>query len=285
VCTGSRIYVGGIAATGGTPDTLVYFDVALGSIIGNTFEFGELVGSGAVGSPSVAAYGVKIAGQTSSTAFYSNIVDIATIHNVTSAGVQEGVTSSDQNQIACNVYRIGQLEPNGTNTQGWNGFGQSSIIQIGNIAPVAGSSMTYGIYEQAGSTKNIFSVGKIVGYSTGRINDLGTFNTFVYDGIASFPVETKTAFTFAGTWANLGSGQTPCKYWKDPFGYVHLEGACTGGGADTITTLPSGYRPATVYVFDTLANGALATVQIDTSGVVTCTSHTALQLNGIYFRP
>lgn len=285
VCTGSRFYIGGIASTGGTPDAMLHMDVSVGSIIGNRFEVSEIVGSGAVGSPAVAAYGLKISGQTSSTAWYSNILDIANIHDCTSACVQEGVVGTDQNQIACNIYRIGQLTPKGANAQGWNGYGQSSQIQVGNIAPVSGSTMNYGVYLQSGSTKNIFTIGLITGAGTASVTDLGTLNNFIYSGISLIPVETKTAFTFAGTWADLGAGQPPCKYWTDPFGYVHLEGACTGGSADTITTLPAGYRPAAVYLFDTNAGGALARVQIDTSGVVTSTSHTSLNLNGIYFRP
>ena len=123
--------------------------------------------------------------------------------------------------------------------------------------------------------------------TTLNIGNSGGTNTVL--GATAFSqgitVEAKTAFTFAGTWADLGAGQPACKYWKDPLGYVHLEGSCTGGGADTITTLPSGYRPAAVYLFDTNAGGALARVQIDTLGVVTSTSHTSLNLNKIYFRP
>lgn len=284
VCTGSRFYVGGVATTGGTPAALLDLDVSGGSIIGNTFEVGELVGSGAVGSPALAAIGLRITGQTASTAFYANIVDVANIHDCTDTCVQEGVSATNQNQIACNLYRFAQLEPKGTNAQGWNGFGTNSQIQIGNVASAAGGTMDYGVYVQSGSTKNIFTVGLIVGAGTASINDLGTLNNFIYNGSSLIPIDARVNPAFAGTWGNVGSGQANLAYWKNPFGIVTLEGSVTGGGADTITTLPSGYVPAAVHLFPVTANGAFSTVQVSTSGVVSSTSHTNVSLAGIAYR-
>lgn len=284
VVTGSRFYVGGIATTGGTPTALVNIDVSTGSVIGNEFDIGELVGSGAVGSPALAATGLRITGQTGSTAFYANILDIANIHDCTSTCVQEGTSATNQAQIGGNIYRIGQLEPKGTNAQGWNGFGVSSQVTVGNIASAAGGTMNYGIYVQSGSTKNIFNVGLIVGATVSALNDLGTFNSFKYNGITVTPVEARIAPTLAGTWSNVGAGQPNLTYWKDPLNTVWFEGAVTGGGADLIFTLPAAYRPLNAQLFPVTANNAFGYLLVAANGEVSSTSHSNVSLNGISFR-
>lgn len=119
------------------------------------------------------------------------------------------------------------------------------------------------------------------------VSGVGTFGSIF--------VEAKTAVTFAGTWANTGSGSpTPCKYWKDVLGYVHIQGYVAGGTAVTVFTLPVGYRPPTYRIFPIAAalvggGGAYtyATCIINTDGTVVVsdtTGTTQLSLDGIYFR-
>lgn len=284
VCTGSRFYIGGVATTGGTPAALFNVDVSNGSVLGNSFEIGELVGSGAVGSSALAATGLRITGQTASTAFYANTVDISNIHDCTSTCVQEGTSSSNQAQIGGNIYRIGALGGKGTNAQGWNGFGVGSQVTVGSIASASGGTMNYGIYVQSGSTKNIFNVGVISGATVANINDLGTYNSFKYNGITTTPVEARITPTLEGTWSNLGVGQPDITYWKDPMGSVWLEGAVTGGSADLIFTLPTGYRPLNAQLFPVVANNTFGYLLIATNGEVSSPSHTGVSLNGISFR-
>ena len=45
-------------------------------------------------------------------------------------------------------------------------------------------------------------------------------------------------------WVNYGNGFNNAGYFKDSLGIVHLKGLVRGGTADTIFTLPLGYRPS-----------------------------------------
>jgi hypothetical protein len=63
-------------------------------------------------------------------------------------------------------------------------------------------------------------------------------------------------------------------YSKDGAGFVHLQGLASGSGASatTITTLPSGYRPAVTVQAYAQADGATVSsnvVTITTGGVIT----------------
>ncbi len=77
---------------------------------------------------------------------------------------------------------------------------------------------------------------------------------------------------FATSWSNFGNPYAPVRFWKDHYGYVHLEGLCKGlASPSTIFTLPAGYRPATnehAYC-STTGNNAFAVVEIAASGTVT----------------
>jgi len=79
-----------------------------------------------------------------------------------------------------------------------------------------------------------------------------------------------TAVTFGTGWSNYGSGYQAVQYKK--FGdLVFLRGLATSGGSawasyPTITTLPTGHRPAARLIFDQMANSNQA-VRVDiTSG-------------------
>jgi len=63
-----------------------------------------------------------------------------------------------------------------------------------------------------------------------------------------------------------GTGDRPVRFWKDPFGMVHIEGAVERASAPddftTIFTLPVGYRPAVLYAsFPVMTTGHDDTVE------------------------
>lgn len=95
-----------------------------------------------------------------------------------------------------------------------------------------------------------------------------------------------TVITFAGSWANLGSGYEGGKYYKDASSRVHLMGMVTGGAdGTTIGILPSGFRPANKHRFTQLANSALGTVDVLNTGAITAitTNGGWVALDGISF--
>lgn len=81
---------------------------------------------------------------------------------------------------------------------------------------------------------------------------------------------------FQGTWANTNAGHQVARFWKDPMGLVHLEGAISAGTINTTAfTLPAGYRPSLAIRVATSGNGAFATLQINPDGTVVPLTGTA----------
>ncbi|MGG7058460.1 BppU family phage baseplate upper protein [Clostridium tertium] len=92
------------------------------------------------------------------------------------------------------------------------------------------------------------------------------------------------------------SSSVKCKFAKDDFGFVHLEGACTHQANQsnlTLFTLPEGYRPTMNLAFVTVASGssgkATNRIKVNTNGTVVLESTDSesstpyTNLNGIIF--
>lgn len=81
--------------------------------------------------------------------------------------------------------------------------------------------------------------------------------------------------TFQNSWANVGAGTQPVKYFKDQNGVVTIVGQLNGGSAGTVAfTLPAGYRPlGSLRLYGGRANTASGetplSIDITTSGNVT----------------
>ena len=98
--------------------------------------------------------------------------------------------------------------------------------------------------------------------------------------------------SFQNSWANVGT--SPARFYKDPFGRVHLSGDIDTGSSGTVAfTLPTGYRPA-YSAFSIAYNdnggpgpgGANVSVEIQADGDVipTYSAGTDIWLDGISFR-
>jgi hypothetical protein len=107
----------------------------------------------------------------------------------------------------------------------------------------------------------------------------------------SITTATWTAPTLLNSWANLGSGYEATGYVKTPDGTVWVKGTVSGASktANTIFTLPSGYRPTGgTRMFACVGNGGLAIVEVTTAGAVTFSAGSAssyLTLDPVHFRP
>jgi hypothetical protein len=84
--------------------------------------------------------------------------------------------------------------------------------------------------------------------------------------------EAWTPVDFAPTWGNgsLGANWAPVAFTKDPMGFVHIRGMAfrSSGAAATIFTLPLLYRPKLYLSFATVGDGTVATINIQSTGVV-----------------
>lgn len=66
--------------------------------------------------------------------------------------------------------------------------------------------------------------------------------------------ETLQSITFENGWHDYGLANNPTRYYKDPFGIVHLSGGMSGGTLHgTAFTLPGGYRPSGIALFAVLS--------------------------------
>jgi hypothetical protein len=94
-------------------------------------------------------------------------------------------------------------------------------------------------------------------------------------------------------WSSYGSPYASGAYRRDARNVVHLSGLVKGTGiancaqsGATIFYLPVGFRPAATHVFGTIADTALARVDVQTDGTVNCVSGASgnfLSLEGISF--
>lgn len=66
--------------------------------------------------------------------------------------------------------------------------------------------------------------------------------------------ETPQEITFQNGWYDYGLAGNSARFYKDPFGIVHLSGGMAGGTLHaTAFTLPVGYRPSGVALFSVLS--------------------------------
>jgi len=94
---------------------------------------------------------------------------------------------------------------------------------------------------------------------------------------------------FANSWVNWGAPNFSAGFWKDPFGFVHLQGVIKSGTVGSSAfTLPPGYRPsATAGPFAVISNGAVGRVDVGADGTVTPitpSNNTYVSLHGVFFQ-
>jgi hypothetical protein len=96
-----------------------------------------------------------------------------------------------------------------------------------------------------------------------------------------------SAIPFENGWHDV-AGYAPARFYKDPFGVVHLEGLITGGGASFAFTLPKGYRPGANHEWPIAVGSGgsgMPVATIFSSGAVQVFDlGTANSLDGISFR-
>lgn len=94
---------------------------------------------------------------------------------------------------------------------------------------------------------------------------------------------------FSNSWANE-AGYNSAGFYRDPYGYVHLNGMVTGGADGTSPfRLPPGYRPENkeAHVVQSLSGATYKTgwVEIDTDGTVTFKNvNGRVGMDGVRFR-
>lgn len=75
---------------------------------------------------------------------------------------------------------------------------------------------------------------------------------------------------FENSWVNWGSPYNPASFWKDPLGFVRIQGVIkTGTVGSAAFTLPVGSRPISDLIVPCVSNGVFGRIDIAASGTVT----------------
>jgi hypothetical protein len=95
---------------------------------------------------------------------------------------------------------------------------------------------------------------------------------------------------FANSWVQDGTRRS-ARFWRDPWGVVHLEGSVKSGTVNTgatgvIFTLPEAYRPEAELRFAVASNGAYGECRVGADGTVKAAvgNNTIFSLDGISYR-
>ena len=103
-------------------------------------------------------------------------------------------------------------------------------------------------------------------------------------------VQSWQALTLQNGWVWYGGSQASPRFYRDPFGTVHLSGLIKDGSTGTgtvIATLPSGYRPDAYEIFTVYsANASAARLDVQPNGdiVLFDSANYYVSLDGVAFR-
>lgn len=109
-------------------------------------------------------------------------------------------------------------------------------------------------------------------------------------GVGILALEAENVFTFSGTWADVGGGNSTHACWKDLQGQCYLKGYVTGGTANQIGSVPQWMAPSENRLFPRRTASSvdcIITVQAST-GHILCSIASlgadAVYLDGIVYR-
>lgn len=186
----SEFAIGSVVTVANTAGTntpyVVHMDCTQGPIQGAKFSFAELNGNGAVGQPACGIFGVIVQAAATGSGFLGNVIEARHIHQVTTAGVQVGLSQTNQSTMYGNIWKIPLIQTAGANATGFNSYGSGDVVDIGDIDS-AYSGYLAGVLLEPGSMSNIVRAGRIAGATVQAVTDSGNNNDVIANGISWKP--------------------------------------------------------------------------------------------------
>jgi hypothetical protein len=188
----SRFNITTVVASNGAP-ACVIFDISLHSLTNTKYSFRELNGAG---GGTKAAIGIIVSGADSGAnrEFTQNIIEATHIHDVTSACIQVGLNATNADNYYGNLYFISGMSTDGATAAPFDTFGNYDTALIG----VMGGASQYGAVFQSSAIGNTVSVGYLTGNTGLDVNDLGSANSFSYNG-KKYLGTSRASVTLGGT--------------------------------------------------------------------------------------
>lgn len=174
-----------------------------------------------------------------------NNITIPTLHGISLEDncAHINITGNQIRAAGVGSYYYGTTPLNTLNHYGISTVAASDYINI------SGNQASANIYNFLGNVRYADNIDSNRNYYT-RVNDFST------------P-------TLINGWANYGSGNATCQYYKDPQSKIHLKGVVSGGSVNTIIfTFPTFYRPSETLILTINTQNGFGKVSIDTSGNV-----------------
>lgn len=143
----------------------------------------------------------------------------------------------------------------------------------------------------AGATSSTYrlSTSDVAQYLRAQVTATNPYGSTTTNSTATSAIAAAAAVVFQNGWTNYGGQWDTASYTKDADGFVHLSGLIAdtnGGGAETLFTLPVGYRPTATLIYLVETNTAVVgRIDIFPDGQVYIQSgnRVYLSLSGITF--
>jgi hypothetical protein len=156
--------------TSGTGQATVLVDLTYGPVVSDHIRWNEL-NNGGGGTTPLCNYNFLVVNQGPQGSFAGNTIDGNHTHLTSMSGIQIGGTTTNQQYLSSNIWRLGDVLPGHAGANAITTFGRNDIFTIGQVSNSENVSGNYRspFYAQPGAIENDVTIG----LTTGAAKDSG----------------------------------------------------------------------------------------------------------------